>query len=605
MKCSILQITLLLLFLSGSAVAQLSPGDLSNAHKNLEGITNCTQCHVIGSKVSNDKCLNCHKEIKFKISQNQGYHVSRDVKGKECAKCHSDHHGRNFDMVRFDEKKFDHNLTGYELSGAHKKVDCRKCHQPEYVADLNLKKRKETFLGLGEQCFSCHKDVHQKTLGNDCTKCHTTDAFKPASKFNHDKTDYALEGKHKTVACIECHQKDTRNGDSYQHFSGITFVNCNNCHKDPHKNNLGNNCKECHSEQSFTFLAGLIKFNHSKTPFPLKGKHSKVNCKECHQLEATPLTVFQDRLGVQTQFCSTCHKDVHEGKFGSVCADCHDENGFRKVGNLDVFDHNRTDFALKGKHATVDCKKCHTSASMTDPLPHSNCASCHQDFHEGQFVLNTRAPDCSVCHTVDGFEGSSFSLEQHAITKFPLEGAHVATPCFACHKVEDKWKFRGLGERCVDCHKDIHAGQIAEKWYPNQTCTMCHSTSSWRDNHFDHSKADFKLLGAHAKQNCRDCHKPEPDFQYGKFEGLAVACTSCHEDPHNHQFEKNGVTDCVKCHGFDAWTIRKFDHNKTKFKLDGKHSKVGCAKCHKETKQEEITFVQYKFPNTECVVCHQ
>ncbi len=30
---------------------QISPGDLSNAHKDLEGMSNCTKCHVLGDKV--------------------------------------------------------------------------------------------------------------------------------------------------------------------------------------------------------------------------------------------------------------------------------------------------------------------------------------------------------------------------------------------------------------------------------------------------------------------------------------------------------------------------------------------------------------------------
>jgi hypothetical protein len=87
------------------------------------------------------------------VDKKWGYHPSKDVRGKDCATCHSDHHGRKFDMVRFDEKKFDHNLAGYKLEGAHAKVDCRECHKPDYVDDVNLKKRRETFLGLGQQCL--------------------------------------------------------------------------------------------------------------------------------------------------------------------------------------------------------------------------------------------------------------------------------------------------------------------------------------------------------------------------------------------------------------------------------------------------------------------
>jgi uncharacterized paraquat-inducible protein A len=56
---------------------QISPGKLSKEHTSLEGISNCTACHDLGAKISEQKCLNCHKELKTRITQNKGYHVSR------------------------------------------------------------------------------------------------------------------------------------------------------------------------------------------------------------------------------------------------------------------------------------------------------------------------------------------------------------------------------------------------------------------------------------------------------------------------------------------------------------------------------------------------
>ena len=85
--------------------AQISPGKLTKAHASLEGISNCTACHDLGAKISEQKCLDCHKPLKSRITQNKGFHVSKDIKGKECITCHSEHHGLNFDLIRFDEKK--------------------------------------------------------------------------------------------------------------------------------------------------------------------------------------------------------------------------------------------------------------------------------------------------------------------------------------------------------------------------------------------------------------------------------------------------------------------------------------------------------------------
>jgi hypothetical protein len=119
---------------------QISPGDLSQSHADLEGMSNCTLCHDLGDKVSDKKCLECHKEIQSLINKKDGYHANSSVVKKDCFECHSDHHGRNFDMIRFDEDAFNHDLTGYELEGKHEEVDCKKCHISENIQDREAKK---------------------------------------------------------------------------------------------------------------------------------------------------------------------------------------------------------------------------------------------------------------------------------------------------------------------------------------------------------------------------------------------------------------------------------------------------------------------------------
>jgi uncharacterized paraquat-inducible protein A len=75
MQCSLYKISGFMLIIVLSVLdlsAQISPGDLSIPHTHLEGISNCTQCHVLGNKISNDKCLDCHKEIQERISFQKG-----------------------------------------------------------------------------------------------------------------------------------------------------------------------------------------------------------------------------------------------------------------------------------------------------------------------------------------------------------------------------------------------------------------------------------------------------------------------------------------------------------------------------------------------------
>jgi nitrate/TMAO reductase-like tetraheme cytochrome c subunit len=525
-----LAFAIMMALFSCQAYAQISPGELAQVHSELEGISNCTQCHILGDKVSNEKCLACHTEIKERVEKQKGYHSSVEVRDKSCVICHNDHHGRNFEIIRFDKDKFDHSLAGYILSGVHNKKKCEDCHKSEFISDQKIRNKKyPSFLGLNTACLTCHADYHQNTLSRNCSDCHDFEAFKPAPKFDHNKTKFQLAGKHQNVECLKCHKIEIKNGKNYQVFTGIPHNSCTNCHKDMHNGLFGQDCRQCHSEESFHNIQGMVNF-----------------------------------------------------------------------------DHNKTKFRLEDKHQTVACKSCHKTA-LTDPVKHDRCTDCHVDYHKNQFAKQGVSPDCSACHNTKGFTGFAYSIEQHNAGIFPLQGAHLATPCFACHKKTEKWNFREIGMRCSDCHTDVHDPWLDKKYYPDATCTNCHSEISWSEINFDHAKTGFALTGAHRNQTCRTCHfiKNNEGIVDQRFSGLTSNCTNCHKDVHVSQFENNGVTDCKKCHDFNNWKISTFDHNKTNFKLDGQHKNVACNKCHKPVQLNEITYVQYKLNDYKCETCHR
>ncbi len=585
--------------------AQISPGKLSNPHKQLEGISNCTQCHDLGDQISEAKCLNCHIKLKSRISSNKGFHASEEVKQKNCISCHSEHHGLKFEMIRFDKKQFNHNSTGYELKGKHKTIDCRNCHKPDFIQDPEIKKNQTTFLGLDPKCLTCHADYHQKTLSNDCIKCHNYNQFKPASEFNHSRTDFPLTGAHLKVTCIECHKKEIRNNVSFQKFASIDFQTCHSCHKDPHDNKFGTNCKACHTDESFHKIKPTPQFNHNLTGFKLEGRHKSIDCRKCHDSRAGTSGMFKEFEKISKLECISCHKDIHEGKFETDCKKCHNQESFRANKNMDQFNHNLTNFPLEGKHQNLDCKKCHKT-KMTDPLPHEFCNQCHTDYHRGEFAQHKIYNDCSSCHTVQNFIGTTFSIEQHQQSPFPLNGAHLATACNACHQKDGKWNFRNIGKQCIDCHEDFHKGYIDQSFYVPNQCLNCHAEESWNEVHFDHSKTSFPLLGKHLETQCNKCHFTKelnkPIVQ--NFKEKSKECNLCHENPHGNQFTENNITDCNRCHGFDDWKASKFNHNNSRFPLKGEHIVVACDKCHK-AEALDIKIILYKNGMLECKDCHK
>ena len=604
-------ITLFFLLFTTISYSQISPGDLTKAHAEFEGMSNCTLCHELGEKVMNAKCLDCHKDIQSLITQERGYHTSLDVKNKDCFQCHSEHHGRKFEMVRFNEDNFDHDLTGYNLDGKHEVIDCKKCHVSDFIADKDIKKRPNTFLGLETKCLSCHDDYHQETLSsNDCISCHDTEAFSPATNFDHTKTDYLLKGEHELVDCIECHKLSTKNGKEFQQFNNISFKDCKSCHDDPHNEQITGSCTQCHTEKSFSIFNGKGKFNHNTTNFILKENHKKIDCFSCHTKTNNPKLVFQDRVDVNENNCVECHNDTHEGKFGNDCVNCHSEKSFLTLKSMDLFDHNATDYALEGLHNQVDCKQCH-EGRYTEAINFSSCNNCHEDYHEGEFKKSDILPDCNTCHSLEsGFYTSLFGLEQHEVTDFPLDGAHIATPCFACHvnETDDKWRFKDKGTTCIECHEDIHQDYIDQKYYPDNTCKTCHVNETWASVNFDHNKTNWPLEGKHLETDCRNCHisTTEKDNSFNqKFTNLETSCINCHESNHGNQFAINGETDCVRCHIFESWVPEKFDHNTTEFPLEGKHAEIECSKCHVTMVDNDNTSFNYKIEKHQCIDCHQ
>ncbi len=197
------------------AHAQISPGPLARPHQSLSGVLNCTKCHDLGGGGVQLKCLECHTEIRERLSQRRGMHpvwMGANATSKDCVRCHSEHNGVDFQLIRWQPNReaLDHRQTGYPLTGKHAELRCEQCHNAQKIPAANrngiqIKDLNHTYLGLTQSCAGCHQDEHRGQLGVDCARCHTTSAWKPASGFSHDNAKFQLTGAHATVACAKCH----------------------------------------------------------------------------------------------------------------------------------------------------------------------------------------------------------------------------------------------------------------------------------------------------------------------------------------------------------------------------------------------------------------
>ena len=530
-------------FFAGATVrAQLSPGDLNEAHAFLEGIENCSNCHGGDQELVPDKCLTCHSRIKDERDAGHGLHSRPEYRA--CQTCHVEHQGRDVPLIYWKdgESAFDHSLTGFQLKGKHGSLTCRQCHAPKYIGAIAAGEKEKidpshTFLGLRSGCTACHRDEHRGQFNDNCTKCHDQSAWKPASGFDHAAARFALTGKHQGVVCAKCHPLMT---------------------------------------------------DH---PFPDDPDYRKF-------------------VGVPFAQCSDCHADSHKGKLGPNCSSCHTAEGWREVNTVN-FDHNKTRYPLAGKHLTVACGKCHREGQPKEGLKFAACLDCHTDYHHGDFAKRPSKGACEECHTVSGYSPARFTMAQHEQTTYPLRGAHQAVPCLACHRQNAADGSAGLifvfaSTRCLDCHKDPHRGQV-DKLVAASGCEVCHAVESWNRVTYDHSKSKFALEGRHTQVACTKCHADiaaTSDIKEVRFTGIRTDCLSCHTDIHRGQFASGNATDCSRCHVASGWPAAKFDHQTSRFKLDGAHRTVACGRCHPSVQTENGSYVKYTPIDTTCVSCH-
>ena len=620
---------LAVLLLAACAGAQISPGPLSRAHASLNGPSNCTRCHKLGGGEATFRCLDCHGEIASRLAARKGLHATYNLKpgsSQECARCHSDHNGEDFPLIKWNPKAFDHKQTGYALEGKHAAVECSRCHTATHIdaqekLTIKTSNLNRSFLGLSQTCASCHEDKHKGRLGTDCLQCHNFNDWKTVDvkKFDHSKTRYPLTGLHSDVSCQKCH---TPGPDNQPRYTGIPFGKCSDCHTDPHHGSFMQGCQTCHNTSGWkrVYAAAVSQnFDHSRTKYPLQGKHTNVECAQCHAGGD-----FKKPLAFAK--CMDCHKDAHMGQFakradGGECASCHSVEGF-KPATFGLKEHAATAYPLQAKHAEVKCEQCHIPKGRETlfKISFQRCTDCHSDKHDAQFAAAPYFNGCEKCHTLEGYRPSTFTLARHKESQFPLTGGHLATPCGDCHKQSAELKpvptavYRWTNLSCTSCHEDPHQGQFRERMLKvanrRSGCEACHSTNSWRElAGFDHSQTDFPLLGAHKATACIDCHKPpnlETRLLHVNFKSAPNKCEDCHEDPHGKQFAKAGITTCIDCHNSAKWKPALFDHDKlTRFPLQGVHRNVRCEACHKEVRMVDTkNILFYKPTPTECAACH-
>jgi len=538
----------------------------------------CTECHTNTNNYAVFTCTTCHTNLETgdQHAGIGGYYYESNA----CLACHP---------MGESEGSFDHQTSGFPLTGGHENVDCASCHSGGYQ-------------NTPTECEACHMPEYNQSVNpnhtslsipTDCAMCHsTTPDWNPASFPIHDQY-YVLAGAHAVIAdqCVTCHNGDYNN----------TPNTCAGCHQDNYNQttdpshialNFSTECASCHTE---TDWSGAEYSDHDVQYFPIySGTHEGVwdQCTECHT-NTNNYAIFT---------CTTCHTnqetaDQHLGVGGyyyesSACLACH------PMGESEgSFDHQTSGFPLTGGHENVDCASCHSGGYQNTP---TECEACHMpDYNQSgnpNHITLAIPTDCAMCHsTTPDWNPASFPIHDQY---YVLAGAHavIADQCVTCHNGD----YNNTPNTCVGCHQDDY-NQTTDPSHItlnfSTECASCHTETDWSGAEYsDHDVQYFPIYsGTHdgVWDQCTECHTNTNNY-------AVFTCTTCHTnqetaDQHigvgGYYYESNA---CLACHPMGE-SDGSFDHQTSGFPLTGGHENVDCAACHSGG---------YQNTPTECNACH-
>jgi len=351
----------------------------------------CTDCHTNASNYGTFSCIDCHAHN----NQTQVNSQHSDVGGYEynsiaCYTCHP---------TGSVNGAFNHNNTGFPLTGAHTTVLCSTCHT-------------NGFSGTPTACSACHINAYNTTtnpthatlnpaLPTTCETCHTTNpGWTPATfPVTIHNNYWQLTGAHTTITnCNDCH-----NGN--YNSAAITCVGCHqnnyNQTNNPNHTTLGisTDCATCH-----TTVAGWSPalFPTHNNYWALTGAHATVtNCDLCHNgnYNTAPTTCVGCH---QNDYNQTTNPPHASAQYPTDCEMCHTTTAW----SPSTFNHDAQYFPIySGHHNGVWtlCSDCHTNASNYAVF---DCIDCHahnnqsqvDNQHQGISGYSYNSVACYNCH---------------------------------------------------------------------------------------------------------------------------------------------------------------------------------------------------------------
>lgn len=212
------------------------PFPLTGAHRAVR----CVDCHTTNRySDAPTACVACHQADYDGTTDPNHAGASFPT---TCVDCHG--------TTSWDGAAFNHDRSGFPLTGAHRTTPCDQCH-------VN-----NQYTGTPSTCAACHQGDYDATTNPnhvaagfpvDCASCHTTQTWDGA-RFDHDGQFFRIySGKHRgqwatcadchdnasdygQFTCLSCHEHNkTKMDDTHRGKNGYQYVSteCLRCHQNP------------------------------------------------------------------------------------------------------------------------------------------------------------------------------------------------------------------------------------------------------------------------------------------------------------------------------------------------------------------------------------
>ena len=382
---------------------------------------------------------------------------------------------------------FDHQTTGFSLTGKHEDVRCETCHikgifkgTPKDCASCHVQGNQRGALAKSAKhipttracdachgtssfnavlfshanvdpgrCASCHNNVTSRGKPADhvpttasCDACHSTVAFAPAVRFDHQAASFG------SWTCTSCHDGRFAKGKPANHIPTLASARCESCHQSAIAGGFqswsggmmdhagyASGCAQCHAAGVANSFYGV----RIMSPASLTPPHipSGDNCETCHQAIPAQLIPATGAASVgATTFAGG--RMVHAG-ISSGCAQCHGPS----ITSASFYGVTpKTNAGLVPPHipAGTNCEACHSNAIPAMPIPAAGAGSVGgTTFANGQMSHAGITGGCAACHG-PGIGASSFFGISAIVVMPPTTpagpNAHIpsSTACENCHQ---------------------------------------------------------------------------------------------------------------------------------------------------------------------------